>query len=146
MSLGTRCCCSIYWNEWSEGHYLAPHREYGFGYLDAVRRVFSEAPEAHHDLVPGEIGRGPYERGGGTGSGALSWVGNGAWTLLSAHSAGWKSRCSFAAGRPLVMIASEKNLRGWDFNAEGPARRSRNQKGPRKKRKRKKGRARESHQ
>ncbi len=50
------------WNEWSEGHYLAPHREYGFGYLDAVRRVFSDGPEPHHDLSPAEIGRGPYEQ------------------------------------------------------------------------------------
>jgi hypothetical protein len=49
------------WNEWSEGHYLAPYREYGFGYLDAVRRVFSDAPEAHDDLLPEDIGRGPYD-------------------------------------------------------------------------------------
>jgi len=50
------------WNEWGEGHYLAPHRQYGFGYLDAVRRVFSDAPEAHEDVVPREIGLGPYDR------------------------------------------------------------------------------------
>ena len=35
------------WNEWGEGHYIAPYREYGFGYLDAVRKVFSDAPEPH---------------------------------------------------------------------------------------------------
>ncbi len=50
------------WNEWSEGHYIAPHRQYGFGYLDAVRRVFSSAPDKHADLVPLDIGLGPYER------------------------------------------------------------------------------------
>jgi len=49
------------WNEWGEGHYLAPHRQYGFGYLDAVRRVFSEAPLAHEDVVPRQIGLGPYD-------------------------------------------------------------------------------------
>ena len=49
------------WNEWSEGHYLAPHRQYGFGYLDVVRKVFSDAPEKHLDLVPGDIGLGPYD-------------------------------------------------------------------------------------
>ena len=49
------------WNEWSEGHYIAPYREYGFGYLDAVRRVFSDAPEAHDDLIPADIGLGPYD-------------------------------------------------------------------------------------
>lgn len=48
------------WNEWSEGHYIAPYREYGFGYLDAVRRVFSDADEAHDDLLPEDIGMGPY--------------------------------------------------------------------------------------
>ena len=50
------------WNEWGEGHYLAPYREYGFGYLDAVRRVFSDAPEAHDDLIPEDVGLGPYDR------------------------------------------------------------------------------------
>ena len=49
------------WNEWSEGHYIAPYREYGFGYLDAVRRVFSNAPEDHVDLIPEDIGFGPYD-------------------------------------------------------------------------------------
>ena len=49
------------WNEWGEGHYLAPYREFGFGYLDAVRKVFSTAPENHHDLLPEDIGRGPYD-------------------------------------------------------------------------------------
>ena len=49
------------WNEWSEGHYIAPYREYGFGYLDAVRRVFSDAPEEHVDLIPEDIGFGPYD-------------------------------------------------------------------------------------
>ena len=49
------------WNEWSEGHYIAPYREYGFGYLDAVRRVFSDAPEEHDDLIPSDIGFGPYD-------------------------------------------------------------------------------------
>ena len=29
------------WNEWGEGSYLEPSREYGFGYMDAIRRVFA---------------------------------------------------------------------------------------------------------
>lgn len=28
------------WNEWGEGSYLEPSKEYGFGHLDAIRRVF----------------------------------------------------------------------------------------------------------
>jgi hypothetical protein len=49
------------WNEFGEGHYIAPHRQYGFGYLDAVRQVFSDAPGPHTDLIPQDIGRGPYD-------------------------------------------------------------------------------------
>jgi hypothetical protein len=49
------------WNEWSEGHYLAPHTQYGFGYLDAVRKVFSDVPDKHSDLIPEDIGFGPYD-------------------------------------------------------------------------------------
>ncbi len=59
--LGSRMLLLDNWNEWSEGHYIAPYREYGFGYLDAVRRVFSDAPAAHEDLLPEDIGLGPYD-------------------------------------------------------------------------------------
>lgn len=60
-SLGRRIVLLDNWNEFGEGHYLAPHRQYGFGYLDAVRDVFSSAPSAHVDLVPEDVGRGPYD-------------------------------------------------------------------------------------
>ena len=30
------------WNEWDEGHYLSPHYEGGFKYLQAVREVFTK--------------------------------------------------------------------------------------------------------
>jgi hypothetical protein len=59
--LGSRMLLLDNWNEWGEGHYLAPYREYGFGYLDAVRKVFTGAPEPHVDLVPEDIGMGPYD-------------------------------------------------------------------------------------
>ena len=59
--LGHRMLLLDNWNEWGEGHYLAPYREYGFGYLDAVRTVFSDAPKPHLDLIPEDIGRGPYD-------------------------------------------------------------------------------------
>ncbi len=49
------------WNEWGEGHYLLPYTEYGFGYLDAIRKVFSDEPAKHTDLIPEDIGMGPYE-------------------------------------------------------------------------------------
>ncbi len=49
------------WNEWGEGHYLLPYTEYGFGYLDAIRKVFTNGQENHVDLIPEDIGMGPYE-------------------------------------------------------------------------------------
>lgn len=60
--LGSKMLLLDNWNEWSEGHYIAPHREYGFGYLDAVRDVFSIAPSNHRDVLPGDVGRGPYDQ------------------------------------------------------------------------------------
>jgi len=60
--LGHRMLVLDNWNEWGEGHYIAPYREYGFGYVDAVRKVFAEdAPEPHVDLIPEDIGMGPYD-------------------------------------------------------------------------------------
>ena len=49
------------WNEFGEGSYCEPTKPYGFGYLDAVRRVFTTAPEAHADVVPEDVGLGPYD-------------------------------------------------------------------------------------
>lgn len=59
--LGSKTLLLDNWNEWSEGHYLAPHKEFGFGYLDAVREVFSSAPKDHLDLLPQDLGLGPYD-------------------------------------------------------------------------------------
>jgi len=60
-SLGRKLMLLDNWNEFGEGHYIAPHRQYGFGYLDAVRSVFTRAPEPHIDLVPEDVGLGPYD-------------------------------------------------------------------------------------
>lgn len=59
--LGGRMLLLDNWNEWGEGHYIAPYREYGFGYVDAVRNVLCDAPEPHTDLIPEDIGMGPYD-------------------------------------------------------------------------------------
>lgn len=61
QELGSRMLILDNWNEWGEGHYIAPYREYGFGYLDAVRNVFSSASPQHQDLLPEDIGMGPYD-------------------------------------------------------------------------------------
>jgi len=59
--LGRRMILLDNWNEYGEGHYVAPHRHYGFGYLDAARNAFCDAPAEHLDLVPEDVGRGPYD-------------------------------------------------------------------------------------
>ena len=59
--LGSKMLLLDNWNEWGEGHYIAPYREFGFGYLDAVRKVFANAPEPHVDIIPEDIGFGPYD-------------------------------------------------------------------------------------
>jgi hypothetical protein len=60
-SLGRRLLLLDNWNEWGEGHYLAPYREYGFGYLDAVREVFAPGAGPHVDRLPEDVGLGPYD-------------------------------------------------------------------------------------
>ena len=49
------------WNEWGEGSYIEPHQEFGFGYLDAIRDVITDAPRDHLDIVPADVGLGPYD-------------------------------------------------------------------------------------
>ncbi|MHB1034315.1 MAG: glycoside hydrolase family 99-like domain-containing protein [Pirellulales bacterium] len=44
------------WNEFGEGAAIEPHREFGFGYLDAIREVFTNAPANHKDLTPEDVG------------------------------------------------------------------------------------------
>jgi hypothetical protein len=59
--LGSRMMLLDNWNEWGEGHFIAPSRQHGFGYLDAVRSVFATAPGEHIDLLPEDLGLGPYD-------------------------------------------------------------------------------------
>ncbi len=49
------------WNEWGEGSYIEPHNEFGFGYLEAIREVFTSAPPKHEDATPADAGLGPYD-------------------------------------------------------------------------------------
>ncbi len=50
------------WDEFGEGHYLAPTRQYGFEYLDAIRKAFAPQAGEHTDLLPEDVGQGPYQR------------------------------------------------------------------------------------
>lgn len=40
------------WNEFGEGHWLAPSGLNGFGYADAWRSAFTNAPDEHTDVLP----------------------------------------------------------------------------------------------
>lgn len=60
-SRGSKLVLVEAWNEWGEGSYIEPHREFGFGYLDAIREVFTGAPAPHDDVTPADAGLGPYD-------------------------------------------------------------------------------------
>ncbi len=49
------------WNEWAEGHYLAPHANGGFQYLQAVREVFTRCDNLPDYRSPAQLGLGPYD-------------------------------------------------------------------------------------
>jgi hypothetical protein len=59
-SLGSKILLLDNWNEYGEGHYIAPHQEYGFEYMDAIRKVFAENEDNYEPLLPHELGFGPY--------------------------------------------------------------------------------------
>lgn len=49
------------WNEWGEGHWIAPSRHGGFGYLEAIRQVFAPQSKQPVNLLPEDVGLGPYD-------------------------------------------------------------------------------------
>ena len=93
--LGGRMLLLDNWNEWGEGHYIAPHREYEFGYLDAVRKVFATTSQGHQDLLPEDVGLGPYD------------------TAYKAHVAREEQLRGMAAEKRLKAPAPEDGLVGW---------------------------------
>jgi len=57
----TKMCIVEAWNEWGEGSYIGPHREHGFDYLEAIRRVFAPHSPKPLPITPRDIGLGPYD-------------------------------------------------------------------------------------
>ncbi len=56
-----KMCLIEAWNEWGEGSYIGPHAEYGFEYLEAVRRVFAPDSAKPLPITPRDVGLGPYD-------------------------------------------------------------------------------------
>lgn len=48
-------------NEWGEGSYIEPYAEYGFQDLDQVREAFCEPGDWPPNLIPADVGLGPYD-------------------------------------------------------------------------------------
>lgn len=48
-------------NEWGEGSYIEPYAQYGFQDLDQLRAAFCEPGDWPPNLVPADVGRGPYD-------------------------------------------------------------------------------------
>jgi hypothetical protein len=48
-------------NEWGEGSYIEPYAEYGFQDLDQVREAFCAPGDWPPNLIPSDVGLGPYD-------------------------------------------------------------------------------------
>ncbi|MFH1265248.1 MAG: glycoside hydrolase family 99-like domain-containing protein [Planctomycetota bacterium] len=48
-------------NEWGEGSYIEPYAEYGFQDLDQLRAAFCPPGDYPPNLIPSDVGRGPYD-------------------------------------------------------------------------------------
>jgi len=50
-------------NEWGEGSYIEPCTEFGFGMLEALRRVFAKGDSINWpiNISPSDVGLGPYD-------------------------------------------------------------------------------------
>lgn len=55
-SFGRRLVMLDNWNEWDEGHYLLPSYEFGFGFLQAVREVFTARDNLPDYRLPAQLG------------------------------------------------------------------------------------------
>ena len=50
------------WNEWDEGHFVAPSHKFGYKYLQAVREVFTKRDNLPDYRLPETLGLGPYDK------------------------------------------------------------------------------------
>ena len=50
------------WNEWDEGHFVAPSHKFGFKYLQAIREVMTERNNLPDYRTPADQGFGDYNK------------------------------------------------------------------------------------
>ena len=48
------------WNEWDEGHFIAPNHKYGFGHLQAIREELTARDNLPDYRTPADQGFGGY--------------------------------------------------------------------------------------
>ena len=61
-SIGRQIFIIDNWNEYSEGHFVAPTAGNGFQYLQAIREVFTECDNLPDYRLPQTLGLGPYDQ------------------------------------------------------------------------------------
>ena len=61
-SIGNELFIIDNWNEYSEGHYVAPTRGSGFRYLQAIREVLTHCDNIPDYRTPDILGLGPYDQ------------------------------------------------------------------------------------
>jgi len=101
-------------NEWTEGSYIEPCREFGFGMLDAIRNVFCEPNDHAPHLGPKDVGLGPYDFPIYERSAATAWT-------FDNDPEGWTAR---SATRELTVrdgALTGRAPRGWPHVAASPA-------------------------
>lgn len=60
-SIGKKIVLVDNWNEWAEGHFVAPSLGSGFKYLQALREVFTKCDNLPDYRLPSTLEMGPYE-------------------------------------------------------------------------------------
>jgi hypothetical protein len=50
------------WNEWDEGHFVAPSHKFGYKYLQAIREVFTKRDNLPDYRTPQDQGFGGYNK------------------------------------------------------------------------------------
>ena len=63
-------------NEWGEGSYAEPNKEFGFGMYDALRDVFCKRPPDGWppNVTPADVGLGPYDFPESTQTAVAAWT------------------------------------------------------------------------